>query len=90
MNQILSTEAPKSNKKVRGGNREPADIEKILKFFAIGMILFGIFMIGSGSYAMYQNSKLTGSSSKPTISFLIKSILFTIDINCCWFVKRSV
>ena len=67
MNQILSTEAPKSNKKVRGGNREPADIEKILKFFAIGMILFGIFMIGSGSYAMYQNSKLTGSSSKPTI-----------------------
>ena len=67
MNQILSTEAPKSNKKVRGGNREPADIEKILKFFAIGIIIFGIFMIGSGSYAMYQNSKLTGDSSKPTI-----------------------
>lgn len=67
MNQILSTEAPKSNKKVRGGNREPADIEKILKFFAIGMIIFGIFMISSGSYAMYQNSKFTGNSSKPTI-----------------------
>ena len=46
MNQILSTEAPKSNNKVRGGNRAPADIEKILKFFAIGMIIFGIFMIG--------------------------------------------
>lgn len=67
MNQILSTEAPKSNKKVRGGNRGPADIEKILKFFAIGMIIFGIFMISSGSYAMYQNSKFTGNSSKPTI-----------------------
>ena len=67
MNQILSTEAPKSNNKVRGGNRAPADIEKILKFFAIGMIIFGIFMIGSGSYAMYQNSKFTGNSSKPTI-----------------------
>ena len=66
MNQILSTEVPKSNKKVRGV-RTPADIEKILKFFAIGMIIFGIFMIGSGSYAMYQNSKLTGNSSKPTI-----------------------
>ena len=67
MNQILSTEAPKSKKKSRGGNRAPADIEKILKFFAIGMIIFGIFMISSGSYAMYQNSKLTGNSSKPTI-----------------------
>lgn len=67
MNQILSTEAPKNNKKVRGGNRGPADIEKILKFFAIGMIIFGIFMISSGSYAMYQNSKLTGDTSKPTI-----------------------
>ena len=67
MNQILSTEAPKNNKKVRGVNRAPADIEKILKFFAIGMIIFGIFIISSGSYAMYQNSKLTGNSSKPTI-----------------------
>ena len=67
MNQILSTEAPKSNKKARGRNRAPADIEKIIKFFAIGMIIFGIFIISSGSYAMYQNSKFTGNSSKPTI-----------------------
>ena len=67
MNQILSTETPKSNKKVRGRNRAPADIEKIIKFFAIGMIIFGIFIISSGSYAMYQNSKFTGNSSKPTI-----------------------
>ena len=67
MNQILSVEAPKKNKKVRGGNRGPADIEKILKLFAIVMLIFGIFMISSGSYAMYQNSKNIGSSAKPTI-----------------------
>lgn len=67
MNQILSVEAPKKNKRVRGGNRGPADIEKILKFFAISLLIFGIFMISSGSYAMYQNSKNVGNSSKPTI-----------------------
>lgn len=67
MNQILSVETQKKEKKNRGGNRMPADIEKILKFFAIGMIIFGIFMISSGSYAMYQNSKNAGNSSKPTI-----------------------
>lgn len=67
MNQILSTEAPKSNKKSRNKNRAPVEIEKIIKFFAIGMIIFGIFIISSGSYAMYQNSKSTGNSSKPTI-----------------------
>ena len=71
MNQILSTEAPKSNNKVRGGNRGPADIEKILKFFAIGMIIFGIFMISSGSYAMYQNSKFTGNSSATEITIQV-------------------
>lgn len=67
MNQILSVETPKKNKKVRGGNGAPVEIEKIIKLFVIGMLIFGIFLIGSGSYAMFQNSKLAGDTSKPTI-----------------------
>ncbi len=64
MNQILSVESPRKNK---GGNRAPIQIEKILKFFAIIMLIFGIFMAGTGSYAIYQNSKESTSSTNPTI-----------------------
>ena len=67
MNQILSVESTKKNKKNRTGNNTPIEIEKIVKFFAIIMIVFGIFMVGTGSYAMYQNSKLSGNSANPTI-----------------------
>ena len=67
MNQILSVESPKRNKKIKTGNNTPIEIEKIVKFFAIVMIIFGIFMVGTGSYAMYQNSKLSGNSANPTI-----------------------
>ena len=65
MNQILSIESPKKEKKVRNGG--PIEIEKILKFFSIVILVFGVFMIGSGSYSMYQNSKTANLSSKPTI-----------------------
>lgn len=67
MNQILSVKSTKKNKKNRMGNNAPIEIEKIVKFFAIIMIVFGIFMVGTGSYAMYQNSKLSGNSANPTI-----------------------
>ena len=65
MNQILSVESPKKERKAR--NSGPIEIEKILKFFSIAILIFGVFMISSGSYSMYQNSKITNLASKPTI-----------------------
>ena len=76
MNQILSVQPPKPNKpkkekrqKMRnntgGGTIE---VEKIVRFFAIILIVFGIIMIGSGSYSMYQNSQTGNTEAKPTIS----------------------
>lgn len=67
MNQILSVEGPKKVKKNKVRNSAPIEIEKIVKILAIGMMLFGIFIIGSGSYAMYQNSKKAGNTANPTI-----------------------
>lgn len=66
MNQILSVENTKKEKQKR--NRGPADIESILKFFSIALIVFGIFMVGSGSYSMYKDSQEETASNKPTIS----------------------
>ena len=50
MNQILSTTNASNGKK----NRGPAEISTVVKFFVISLIIFGIFMIGTGSYAIYN------------------------------------
>lgn len=67
MNQILSVEnnQKKKNKKIK--NNGPIAIESILRFFAISILIFGFFMIGSGSYSMYNNSQEKTSKTKPTI-----------------------
>ena len=67
LNQILSVESPKKEKKKKTRTSGPIEIDKILRFFSIAILIFGVFMIGTGSYAMYQNSKNATASSKPTI-----------------------
>ncbi len=72
MNQILSVEdTNKKNKKAKKPkmprNSGPVAIESILKFFSVAILIFGIFMIGSGSYSMYTNSQEDTANVKPTI-----------------------
>ena len=75
-NQILSVEPPKPKKdkniKKQKTNYSSGGgtiaIEKIVRFFAITLIIFGIIMVGSGSYSMYQNSQTENTEVKPTIS----------------------
>ena len=66
MNQILSVEQP-VKKKRKTKNSGPIEIEKIVRFFAIAMIIFGIVIISSASYAMYKGTQLENSQAKPTI-----------------------
>ena len=66
MNQILSVEQP-VEKKRKTKNSGPIEIEKIVRFFAIAMIIFGIVIISSASYAMYKGTQLENSQAKPTI-----------------------
>ena len=80
MNQILSVqppmpEKPKKEKKEKRQKMKSSssgggtiEIEKIVRFFAIILIVFGIIMIASGSYSMYQNSQTGNTEAKPTIS----------------------
>lgn len=74
MNQILSTED--LNNKYKGTKGNSKDIRTIVKFFAIILILFGIFLIASSSYALYKggNSSNVGGQDikKPEIEVQAK------------------
>ena len=65
MNQILSTDMPNNIKK----EKKPIATNSILKFLVIAMIIFGLCIIGSGAYALYQNqAEERIKNSEPTIS----------------------
>ena len=73
MNQILATENFKSKSKNNRGGQ--ADIYAIIKFFAIILIFFGIFMVATSSYALFKNSNDNDSEAltKPEIQLENKS-----------------
>ena len=69
LNQILSIDnSPKGKpKKNKTRNSGPIEVNSILKFFSIAILIFGIFMIGSGSYSMYKEANKEVANSKPVI-----------------------
>ena len=56
-------------KKEKKVNTNPVAIKSILKFFAIAMLIFGIFTIGTGAYAVFKNqSDQQEQNLEPSIS----------------------
>lgn len=61
MNQILATQNnKKSNKK--------AGIKGIIMFFAFSIMIFGITLVGEGSYAIYKNIQDKNPSNIPNVT----------------------
>ena len=67
MNQILSIENNRDKGKKVRRKSQPIEIHKIIKFFSIVIMIFGIFMVGTGSYSMYTDSQNSQAIIKPTI-----------------------
>lgn len=69
MNQILSTE--NVNNKYKGSKKSggPKDIKSVTKFFAFGLLIFGVFLIINSSYAMLKKDggKTPKDVGEPTI-----------------------
>lgn len=66
LNQILSienTSKSKATKKHRSSGG-PLEVKAIVRFFAICLIVFGVFVTGSGSYSMYKYAKSNSFGSK--------------------------
>lgn len=69
MNQILSVDGNNRGKikKDKMRNNGPIQIDTIVKFFSIAILVFGIFMMGTGSYSMYKDASKGVENSKPII-----------------------
>ena len=69
MNQILMVDnnKKKKTKKQRGGSG-PVEIKNIVRFFAIVIVVFGLFLIGHSSYGLYVNSKGTSTEDLANIT----------------------
>lgn len=69
MNQILATSNPTTKKTKTKRNGGPADIKTVVRVFAIAMLVFGVFMVGTGSYAIYKDNEANNSEiTKPVIT----------------------
>lgn len=67
MNQILSVENQKNEKRKKIKNNKTIEIEGIVKFFAVALIVFGTVFIGQGSYAIYKNVEENKPQNIPNV-----------------------
>lgn len=79
MNQILMVENKRKNKKVKTTSG-PIEIKNIVRFFAIILILFGLFLIGHSSYAIYVDTKGHSTENLPTINIARVNDTLIIDV----------
>jgi len=78
MNQILQVQETRRNS-------NPADTKKIVLFFAVCLIIFGLILLGQGAYTVYQNkqnekvqpSTPPGSGSIPEPEYIAPIITMT-------------
>lgn len=79
MNQILSVELNKSKNKTT----KTIDIKKIVTFFAIIIIIFGLIILGKTVYAMYTDSKnnIQVKQTEPEIEIIEGEEEITLTIN---------
>ena len=83
MNQILDHSGPKKKKAPSNSN----NIKGIIKVFAVILIIFGIALIGSGSYTLAQNNNVkksmnvTPTTKEPEISAVEEEGTSTVTIS---------
>ena len=88
MNQILMVE--NRNKKNKKNNRSsgPVEIKNIIRFFAITIIIFAIFIISHSSYAIYRDSKGNNTDNLAQISISRINDTLIVDVNSEYIIDK--
>ena len=68
MNQILMTENNNNSGSKTAHSSGPADIKKVMLFFACALAAFGIILVASGSYRIYTNVQAAKTKDVPSVA----------------------
>ncbi len=84
MNQILMTENKHKNKKQKQKRERtsgPIEIKAIVRFFAFLIIIFGVALVGQGSYAIYKEAEDNNPDNMPnvTVSRLNDAVIIYVE-----------
>ena len=79
INQILMIENNKKNKRKKG-IPTPIEIKKIIRFFAIFIIVFSLTIISHSSYALYREAKGNNTENLPQISISRKNDTLIVNV----------
>ena len=89
MNQILMLENKKKNKnKKNKGSSGPIEIKNIIRFFAIVIIIYALFIIGHSSYALYRDSKGNNTENLPIVSMSRVNDTLIVDVQSVNVINR--
>ena len=98
MNQILMVEnnRNKKNKKEkkkktkmpRGTSSGPIEIKNIIRFFAVVIILFSLFIIGHSSYAMYVDARGNNTEDLPVVSIARENDTLIVSVESTYIIDE--
>lgn len=84
MNQILMVE----NKKKKSNMSTPLAIKKIIRFFALAIIVFSLCIIGHSSYALYRDSKGNNTENLPEINVNRVNDTLVVDVQSTYIINK--
>ncbi len=89
MNQILVTEVDKKKKKKKNRNTTTSiEIAKIVRFFAVFIIIFGLCLIGHSSYALYRDTKASNTENLASISITRINDTLNVDVQSVYNIEN--
>lgn len=89
MNQILVTEVENKKKRKRNRNTTTSiEIAKIIRFFAIFIMVFGLCLIGHSSYALYRDIKASNTENLASISITRINDTLNVDVKSVYNIEN--
>lgn len=88
MNQILMVENKSKKKKNKMRSSGPIDINNIIRFFAIVIIIFGITMIGHSSYAIYRDAKGNNTENLAEVDITRVNDTIIVSVNSTYIIDK--
>lgn len=89
MNQILMTEVQKKGKKKKDRNTTTSiEIVKIVRFFAVFIIIFALCLIGHSSYALYRDRKASNTENLANINITRINDTLNVDVQSVYNIEN--